>query len=190
MDILKNYYANKQEDDFYTLKNKINTSNIAIVNGEDIQAQLTATNEGEIQDEAAKIRLTTNIPIASIDKKQSKVYLAPTRWPEGSGINQFMRAEFTLENCELSYEDRTLVITIPQYESFTLSEGATSEDAYFTLNGGSVSIVGAGDIELSAMKLELLDNLREDILSKGRTEYIIGNPRTITCHSPSPPSLQ
>lgn len=181
MDIFKNYYANKQEDNFYTIRNSINTSNIAIVNGEDIQAQLTATNAGEIQDEAAKIRLTTNIPIASIDKTKSKIYLAPIRWPEGSGVNKFMRAELPLTNCQLSYEDRTLVITIPQYESFTLSEGATSEDAYFTLNGGSVSITGAGDIEMSPMKLELLDELREDILSKGKAEYIIGDPGVKNC---------
>ena len=180
MDIFKNYYANKQEDNFYTIRNSINTSNIAIVNGDDIRAQLTETSTGEIQEEA-KIRLTTNIPIPSIDKAQSRIFLAPIRWPEGSGINKFMRAELTLTNCSLAYEDRTLVITIPKYESFKLSEGATSEEAYFTLNGGSVSITGAGDIEMSPMKLELLDDLREDILSKGRSEYIIGDPGVKTC---------
>lgn len=180
MDIFKNYYANKQEDTFYTLKNSINTSNIAIVNGEDIQAQLVTTNTGEIQNKT-KIRIQTNIPIANIDKAKSKLNLAPSKWPEGSGINQYMRAELPLTNCELAYEDRTLVITIPQYESFTLSKSATSGDAYFTLNGGSISITGAGDIEMSPMKLELLDELREDILSKGRSEFVIGDTGTKTC---------
>ena len=59
---------------------------------------------------------------------------------------------------------------------FTLTGGESSKPtAEVTFKGGTLHIESKSDIIMKDYKLEDLDTLREDILSKGRSEYIIGN---------------
>ena len=78
--------------------------------------------------------------------------------------------------CELEHDKKTLIIKINFGADFTLKGGqSTSDIAEITFRGGTLHIESKSDIIMKAYKLEDLDTLREDILSKGRAEYIIGN---------------
>ena len=87
-----------------------------------------------------------------------------------------MRGRVKLSDCELEYQDRTLTIKINYGADYTLQGGkSNSNTANITFRGGTLHIESKSDIIMKDYKLEDLDSLREDILSKGRAEYIIGN---------------
>lgn len=175
-DIFKNYYANKQEEYFYIIKNAVEKNDIAIINGDEIQGSMTTTKAGTIETQDAQIQIITKISPEDINLGNSYIELAPIKWTEGSGITQFMRAKISLLNCELEYEKKTLTIKINFGADFTLKGGESSEPtAEVTFKGGTLHIESKSDIIMKNYRLEDLDTLREDILSKGRSEYIIGN---------------
>ena len=81
-----------------------------------------------------------------------------------------------MSDCELKYQNRTLTIKINNGANFTLQGGqSTNATADVTFRGGTLHIESKSDIMMKDYRLEDLDTLREDILSKGRAEYIIGN---------------
>ena len=87
-----------------------------------------------------------------------------------------MGGRIKLSDCELKYQDRTLTIKINYGASYTLQGGqSSSATASITFKGGTLHIESRSDIIMKDYKLEDLDTLREDILSRGRAEYIIGN---------------
>ena len=175
-DIFKNYYANKQEESFYMIKNAVEQSDIAIVNGSDITGEMTDKTTGSIEEKNKEVQIVTGLSPNDINKANSYIDLTPVKWTEGSGITQFMRGRIKLSDCELEYQDRTLTIKINFGASYTLQGGQSSSNiARVTFRGGTLHIESKSDIIMKSYKLEDLDNLREDILSKGRAEYIIGN---------------
>lgn len=175
-DIFKNYYANKQEESFYMIKNAVEESDMAIVNGKNITGEMITNTSGTIEEQNAIVEVATGISPNDINKENSYIDLSPRSWTEGSGITQYMRGRVKLSDCELGYENKTLTIKINYGADFTLQGGqSSSTSASITFNGGTVHIEYKSDIILKNYKLEDLDSLREDILSKGRAEYIIGN---------------
>ena len=175
-DIFKNYYANKQEESFYMMKNAVKKSDIAIVNGSDILGEMITNTSGTIEEPNAEIQIITGLSPDDINKENSYIDLAPIKWTEGSGTTQYMRGRVKLSDCKLEYKDKTLIIRINYGADFILQGGQSSSTiAQITFNGGTIHIESKSDIILKSYKLEDLDNLREDILSKGRAEYIIGN---------------
>lgn len=175
-DIFKNYYANKQEESFYMIKNAVEENDIAIINGDEIQGSMTTAKAGTIETQDAQVQVITRISPEDINLGNSYIELAPIKWTEGSGITQFMRAKISLLGCELEYEKKTLTIKINFGADFTLKEGESSKPtAEVTFKGGTLHIESKSDIIMKNYRLEDLDTLREDILSKGRAEYIIGN---------------
>ncbi len=175
LDIFKNYYANKQETLYYMLKNKTEVTNISIVNGSNILGMMMSNTKGTIEQKDVIIKINTGISTNSIDKTQSYIDLQPRSWTEGSGITQYMRGRIPLTECQLENDGRTLSIKVTYGATFTLQGGkSNSSTADITFNGGAVTISSRKDIIMQSFKLEELDTLREDILSKGRQEYIIG----------------
>ena len=175
-DIFKNYYANKQEDSFYLIKNEVGTDEIAIVNGENIEGAIMNFVSGSIESENGTIEVATNISPNDINKTNSYIDLTPIIWPEGSGISQYMRARVNMSDCEIEYENKTLKIRIKFGSIYTWQNGkGTSSSGSVTFKGGTVHVEYKSDIILKDYRLEDLDSLREDILSKGRAEYVIGN---------------
>lgn len=176
-DIFKNYYANKQEESFYMIKNAVEQSDIAIINGSDILGQMMDNTTGSIEDKNAEVQIVTGLSPDDINKANSYIDLAPVKWTEGSGITQFMRGRVKLSDCELEYQDKTLTVRINYGANYTLQGGKSSSTiiADVTFRGGTLHIESKSDIIMKDYKLEDLDNLREDILSKGKAEYIIGN---------------
>lgn len=175
-DIFKNYYANKQEDSFYMIKNEVKESDISIINGNKIEGSMMTATTGSIEMHDAKVQVVTGLSPEDINKANSFIDLAPIKWTEGSGITQYMRGRIMLSDCELEYENRILTIRINFGADFTLQNGQSSDTtAMVTFQGGTLHTESRSDIIMKNYKLEDLDNLREDILSKGRAEYIIGN---------------
>lgn len=175
MDIFKNYYANKQEELYYMLKNETTENNVAIVNGENILGVMENATDGTIEQKDVVIKITTGISADTINKGNSYLDLQPRSWTEGSGITQYMRGRVPLSGCELEYDGRTLSIKVANGAGFSLQGGqSTNPNAEITFNGGTATIFSNNDIIMQSFKLEELDTLREDILSKGRQEYIIG----------------
>lgn len=175
-DIFKNYYANKQENSFYMIKNAVEENDIAIINGNEIQGSMRTTKDGTIETQDAQVQVVTGISPEDINLGNSYIELVPIKWTEGSEITQFMRAQISLLDCELEREKKTLTIKINYGADFTLTGGESSKQtAEVTFKGGTLHIKSKSDIIMKDYKLEDLDTLREDILSKGRAEYIIGN---------------
>ena len=109
-DIFKNYYANKQEESFYMIKNAVEENDIAIINGNEIQGSMIA-KAGTIETQDAQVQVVTGISPEDINLGNSYIELAPIKWTEGSGITQYMRAEVSLLDCELEHEKKTLPIS-------------------------------------------------------------------------------
>lgn len=175
-DIFKNYYANKQEEQFYMIKNAVEQSDLAIINGSDILGMMTDKTTGTIETKNAEVQIVTGLSPNDINKANSYIDLTPVKWTEGSGITQYMRARIGLSVCKLEYKDKTLTIKINYGAKYTLQGGqSTNSKASITFRGGTIRIQSKSDIIMKNYKLEDLDTLREDILSKGRAEYIIGN---------------
>ncbi len=175
-DIFKNYYANKQEESFYMIKNAVEQSDIAIINGNDILGQMIDSTTGTIEEKNAEIQIVTGLSPDDINKANSYIDLAPVKWTEGSGITQYMRGRLKLSDCELEYQNKALTIRINYGADYILQGGKSSDTtANITFKGGTLHIESKSDIIMKDYKLEDLDSLREDILSKGRAEYIIGN---------------
>lgn len=175
-DIFKNYYANKQEDSFYLIKNEVETSDIAIVNGENIEGAIMNFTTGSIESEDGTIEVYTKISPSDINVGNSYIDLTPIIWPEDSGITQYMRARVKFTDCELEYVDKILKIRIKFGVIYKWQNGqGKSSRGSVTFNGGSVHLEYKSDIIIKDYRLEDLDSLREDILSKGRAEYVIGN---------------
>lgn len=175
MDIFKNYYANKQEDLYYILKNETTENNIAIVDGEDIIGEMENNTDGTIEQKDVVIKITTKISAKTINKTKSYIDLQPKSWTEGSGITQYMRGRIPLSGCELEYDGKTLLIKVPYGAGYSLQGGKSIKtNTKITFNGGTATILSCNDIIMQPFNLEELDTLREDILSKGRQEYIIG----------------
>lgn len=175
-DIFKNYYANKQEEQFYMIKNAVEQSDLAIINGSDILGMMMDKTTGTIETKNAEVQIVTGLSPNDINKANSYIDLTPVKWTEGSGITQYMRARIGLSVCKLEYKDKTLTIKINYGAKYTLQGGqSTNSKASITFRGGTIRIQSKSDIIMKNYKLEDLDTLREDILSKGRAEYIIGN---------------
>ncbi len=175
-DIFKIYYANKQEQSFYMIKNAVEQNDIAIINGSDILGQMMDKTTGTIEDRNAEVQIVTRLSPDDINKANSYIDLTPVKWTEGSGITEYMRGRVKLSDCELEYQNRTLTVKINYGADYTLQGGqSTKTVADITFRGGTLHIESKSDIIMKDYKLEDLDNLREDILSKGRAEYIIGN---------------
>lgn len=175
-DIFKNYYANKQEENFYMIKNAVEQSDISIINGSDIEGIMIDKTTGTIEDKNAEVKIVTGLSPDDINKTNSYIDLSPNKWKEGSGITQYIRGRVKLSECELEYQNRTLTIKINFGATYTLQGGqSTDSKGSITFRGGTLHIESKSDIIMKNYKLEELDNLREDILSKGRIEYVIGN---------------
>ena len=140
-DIFKNYYANKQEKFFYMIKNAVEQSDIAIINGSDILGKMASKTDGTIEDKNAEIQIVTGISLDDINKTNSYIDLTPAKWTEGSGITQYMRGRVKLSDCELEYQDKTLTIKINYGAEYTLQGGqSTSTTANVTFKGGTLHI--------------------------------------------------
>lgn len=176
IDIFKNYYANKQEDICYTITNGVDEINLGFISNEQpaILAQnITTPNQFKVIDDTTW-KINTEVKPDEILTSDSYVegVISKTTGPNES-VGNGVRVR--LDNTELSHSGKYLEITIKGETILELSSGSMpSEDATITVDAASLYLKVNSATELSDMKLEDIDSLREEILGKGRQEYIIG----------------
>ena len=184
-DIFKNYYANKQEKKFYTINNSQELVNINIPRGNIFGNYPFDCNEQSSKNvmdlvDALMIDVSTGYNLDLMDKTKSYI----TVWiKSNTGTpQQSNRGKLYLHQDGITitkYDDRENVwkIETNPYKTveITLDNELPDDVSNIKAEFGLLVAYIEGATALNAINLEDLDSLREDILSKGRLEYIIGS---------------
>ena len=190
LDIFKNYYANKQENYFYILKSAYKTTEYILTNTAPSENEGTAspfnTDVNAIALNGYKGQLSENITIDmktlspdinKINRGRSYVQVTITE-AGGTGLEVGDNGKIYLnqEGATIGKnEDGTLHIKL-EYEHIE----AVFEKKFTDVDSGKMSInrlflSQAEGLTVEPIELSKIDELREDILAKGRSEYIIGS---------------
>lgn len=188
LDIFKNYYANKQEDYFYILKSSYKTTEYVLTNiapsanggianpfTQDISGQ---GNNKALMMESVTIDMQTLSPdIPSINRSQSYIQITVTTAGDtGLAVGDDGRIYLNQNGVTINKnENGTLHIEL----NYNYIEGVF-EKTLENASSGRISVnklflSQAEGLSVQAIKLSRIDDLREDILTKGRNEYIIGS---------------
>lgn len=188
LDIFKNYYANKQEDNFYILNSSYKKTEYVLTNNESSEnAGIAVPFNVEINGQGNnKALLLNNITIDMktlspevTDIKRSQSYVQITITDAGDTKLQVG------DNGKIYLNQNG--VTINKNENGTLHIELNHEtiEAVFEKNivnasSGNVSVnrlflSQTEGLSIQPILLSKIDDLREDILAKGRSEYIIGS---------------
>lgn len=189
LDIFKNYYANKQEDYFYILKSSYRTTeyvltntapseNAGIANPSNVDITSEAGNtKAQLMDSITVDMQTLSPAITDINRSQSYIQVTITS-PGDTGLTVGDNGKIYLNQNGATIkknENGTLHIEL-DYNTVEAVFGKKIEQA----SSGRVSVnrlflSQAEGLSIQPIKLSKIDDLREDILAKGRSEYIIGS---------------
>ena len=190
LDIFKNYYANKQEDYFYILKNSYKTTEYILTNispsenagtatpySTDINGSAPNSYKGLLGESITIDMKTLSPEIVSINRGASYVQVTIIE-VGGTGLADGDNGKIYLNQEGVTIgknENGTLHIEL-DYDKVE----AVFEKKFTEVDPGKISInrlflSQAEGISVQSIKLSKIDDLREDILAKGRTEYIIGS---------------
>ena len=176
IDIFKNYYANKQEDLCYTITSGITSFNYAFISNEQpkIEAEnFTTPGSFKVIDDITW-KLITEVKPDEISKSESYVNGVITMTTYDNSLTS-KKVRVRLDNTELSHNGKELEVTIKSGTILELTQGTVpNKDTNIEVSAGTLELKVTSGVELKSMKLEDIDTLREDILGKGRQEYIIG----------------
>ena len=193
LDIFKNYYANKQEEVFYILdqapkKTFISLGSNNVTNATINPSKQKITGQSGVgllySDIAIKI---INPKIKAKDIKAKNSFVNVTLIQSVGGLNSGTEGRIYLNQTGITIKndnEGNLLINIPYDPPIIKFDKAPTNDP----DGGhgqmdSIIIAQAGDTTLKPIKLTDIDDLREDILTKGNQEYIIGNNGNCTIES-------
>lgn len=169
-DIFKNYYANKQEDYFYILNNdeELTAFDLDETNGYGVKQKSPEQANHVLTKAEVPVRINTSITPDSVNVGNSII-----RFTLQNGDKTLVcAATLGTIGAKLEYEDKQLIIRIPANSDFQCSGAAPREGTMFEKDA---EITAATGLKLASYKLEEIDNLREEILSKGRQEYVIAS---------------
>ena len=171
-DIFKNYYANKQEENFYVIKKANEIFNVGTTGGDTPQCQVQDL-VAIVQHEEVRTFNSKGYNAQALVLASSQLIANTVVDLEGNPI-QNIRATLDLDQARLKFDTvgNITSITIPQGAGWKLNQTVTQSRVY--LRNITIKATYSGDISLEANKLEVLDDIREEILSAGKTEYIIG----------------
>lgn len=185
-DIFKNYYANKQEKMFYTINNStgriqvnIPQGNIAGINPFPCTEYPEGPKTMGIND-SITVQIPTTYDITKCNLSTSYLQIKVTRNDgpsQSNNIGKLYLNQPGLVNVVKRnggyYID--VIANTGEWPIVTMQNDIPDEvtNMYSTVEFLVADIQGA--TSLNAINLEDLDSLREDILSKGRLEYIIGS---------------
>lgn len=189
LDIFKNYYANKQEEYFYILKSSYKASSYALTNTtpSDNAGIATPFTVGIVSERGnTKAQLTESVTIdmktlspelSNINRTGSYIRVTVTD-PGDTGLSNNENGKIYLnqEGVTISKNDNGTLHIELNYEYVEAIFGKNIEQASsgkISVNQLTLSL--AEGLSVQPMLLSKIDELREDILSKGRNEYIIGS---------------
>lgn len=188
LDIFKNYYANKQEDYFYILKSAYKTSQYVLTNTAPSENAGVATpfnllvygmgGDKACLDEDVTIEMNTLSPnIPDINRAQSYIQITITA-PGSTGLNVGDNGRIYLNQNGVTIdknENGTLHINLKQADIEIVFEKTLEKAESGTVSVNRLFLSQAEGISVQPIGLSKIDELREDILAKGRSEYIIGS---------------
>lgn len=188
LDIFKNYYANKQEENFYILNSSYKTTeyiltnispseNAGIANPFNVDIYGQGNNKVLLSDSITIDMKTLSPEIPSINRSESYVQITiTTQGDTGLVVGDNGKIYLNQNGVTISKnEDGTLHIEL-NYDTVegefekkieNASQGRVSVNRLFLSQAEGLSI--------KPILLSKIDELREDILAKGRSEYIIGS---------------
>lgn len=188
LDIFKNYYANKQEDYFYILNSSYKTTEYILINAAPSENEGIANpfnvdingqgNNKALLTESITIDMQTLSPeIPDINRSQSYVQISITTAGD-TGLEVGDNGKIYLNQNGVTInknENGTLHIEL-NYDTIEAIFEKNIENA----SSGRVSVnrlflSQAEGLSIKPILLSKIDDLREDILAKGRSEYIIGS---------------
>lgn len=188
LDIFKNYYANKQEDYFYILNSSYKTTeyvltnaspseNTGIANPFNVDINGQGNNKGLLL-ENIKIDMQTLSPeIPDINRSQSYVQISiTTAGDTGLEVGDNGKIYLNQNGVTISKNDNGTLHIELNYDTIEAVFEKNIENA----SSGRVSVnrlflSQAEGLSIKPISLSKIDELREDILAKGRSEYIIGS---------------
>lgn len=189
LDIFKNYYANKQEDYFYILKSSYRTTEYVLNNieGSDAVAGVASpfnvdiagqgNNRALLMDSITIDMKTLSPEITDINRSKSYIQVSITTAGD-TGLNVGDNGKIYLNQNGVTI-DKNEKGTLHIYLDYNYVEAAFGKKIE-NAAAGRVSVnrlflSQAEGLSVQPIKLSKIDDLREDILAKGRNEYIIGS---------------
>lgn len=193
LDIFKNYYANKQEDYFYilnssykkteyTLTNVATSENVGIANPFNTDINGQGNNKALLMENITIDMQTLSPEIPEINRSQSYVQVTITSAGD-TGLE-------VGDNGKIYLNQNGVTINKNDNGTLHIELNYDTVDAVFEKNienasAGKISVnrlflSQAEGLSIKPILLSKIDDLREDILAKGRSEYIIGSEGNCT----------
>ena len=189
LDIFKNYYANKQEDNFYVLKNSYKTAEYTLTNispsdnaglAKPFNTTISQANTGYdgLLGESVTIDMKT-LSLETPEIIRSKSYIQVTITNAGSTelkVGDSGKIFLNQEGVTISNnENKTLHIELDSNYVIAKFGKKIANAGTGEISINRLFLSRAGGLSIQAIELSKIDELREDILAKGRSEYIIGS---------------
>lgn len=189
LDIFKNYYANKQEDYYYVLKNSYKTTEYVLTNISPsdnaglVKPFNTTISQGDtlynglLGDNVTIDMKTLSLEAAKINRSGSYIQITITDAGDtGLSVGYNGKIYLNQEGVTISRnEDKTLHIELDSDYVQAIFEKKLAQAGTGRISINRLFLSRAEGLSVQAMKLSKIDELREDILAKGRSEYIIGS---------------
>ena len=188
LDIFKNYYANKQEDYFYILNNSYKTTeyvltnaapseNAGIANPFNVDINGQGNNKALLLESITIDMQTLSPEIPEINRSQSYVQVSITSAGDtGLEVGDNGKIYLNQNGVTINKNDNGTLHIELNYDTIEAVFEKNIENA----SSGRVSVnrlflSQAEGLSIKPILLSKIDDLREDILAKGRSEYIIGS---------------
>lgn len=188
LDIFKNYYANKQEDYFYILNssykrteyvltNAAPSENAGIANPFNVDINGQGNNKALLLENITIDMQTLSPEIPDINRSQSYVQVSITSAGDtGLKVGDNGKIYLNQNGVTINKNDNGTLHIELNYDTIE----AVFEKKIENASAGRVSVnrlflSQAEGLSIKPILLSKIDDLREDILAKGRSEYIIGS---------------
>lgn len=188
LDIFKNYYANKQEDYFYILNSSYKTTeyvltnaapseNAGIANPFNVDINGQGNNKALLLESITIDMQTLSPEIPDINRSQSYVQVTITSAGDtGLEVGDNGKIYLNQNGITINKNDNGTLHIELNYDTIEAVFEKNIENA----SAGRISVnrlflSQAEGLSIKPMLLSKIDDLREDILAKGRSEYIIGS---------------
>lgn len=186
-DIFKNYYANKQEEKFYVIGR--GTGYLTYKGETSSYFQITSTDCNTYQYKSstgASLNVKLSKSVFTKEELQSKIstghlYVeALSGYYERNLIINIKQTNISTQIQDIGSE-WLVTISIPGNKDITATnDNATCSEQLKTLSVKGINLVNEEEVGLFSEKLEDIDTLREEILSKGKQELVFKENNSVS----------
>lgn len=189
LDIFKNYYANKQEDNYYVLKNSYKTTEYVLTNISPSDnaglatpfnttiSQANTEYNGLLGENVTIDMKTLSLEAPEINRSESYIQITITDAGDtGLRVGDNGKIYLNQEGVTIDKnKNKTLHIELNSDYVVAIFGKKIANASTGRISINRLFLSRAGGLSVQAVELSKIDELREDILAKGRSEYIIGS---------------